>query len=85
MTRRDGSEHDTARDDYEVLSGHELRYLRMRCLEIAERSMDPEAALATPELIGVAETLLHYVRDGVIPPVIVKISDDELQAAAGAD
>lgn len=71
MSRR-SSDHDTDADDATItgkpaIDLGEMRYLRLRALEIITRAADPDREITVHELCFSAQQLLEYISFGIMP------------------
>jgi hypothetical protein len=83
MSRRESLEHDTGRDDHDMvnptnISMSEERYLRLRCLELAVRMDDPDAPVSVEAMELRANALMSYITKGYLTePELVEAGKPE--------
>ena len=71
MSRRDSDDRGNECVDGAMAGTHltvaEARYFRLRCLEVAVRTFDPDGPIEPLALMDTALTLLRFVVDASIP------------------
>ena len=74
MTPRNRDEGTTIHEDYEWMNPPQVlvHYVRLRCLELAIRTFDPDSPVNEESLQIVADKLVRYVKTGSMAEPIPK-------------
>jgi hypothetical protein len=69
MSRRDNDASPGLEDNAMFLEMHldQKAYYRLRCLEVAVKTFDPDSTIDTRVLFDVAQVLMQYIETGKTP------------------